>query len=308
MRHTRWIAPALAALALVAAGCGDDDNGNNGTPRPTATRAATRTPTTAAATATAGAATPTRTATPLPGETNTPAATSTPGGTFAGAETVQKFVSGVLGSVAGLSDLAGGGSTGSVRAGRAAIALPPIPIPCTNGGTIQTSCTPGGSGGELLFTFSQCRNRGGGAETYIDGLIGIDSPAGCPGIPLPTGQAFGVDVDARIETTAGGRTTAGDFDVVETVVLNADGSSTVDAQGTVDTECTGPVTFETIEPLVYPAGAECGTGGLMRVSLDAGDTLVRLTAGGGIELDYDADGGVDASYARCTDAGLASCD
>ncbi len=44
-------------------------------------------------------------------------------------------------------------------------------------------------------------------------------------------------------------------------------------------------------------------------AIKAGQVFINnYGAGGGIELDYDADGGVDASYARCTDAGLASCD
>jgi hypothetical protein len=305
MIQVRWGAPLLAALLITAAGCGSDDDDNNGTPRPTATRTSTRTPTTVPtsppATPTAGGPTLTPTATQIP------AATNTPGG-FAGAETVQKFVSGVLGSIAGLSDLAGGGSSGQLQSGRAALVLPPIPVPCTNGGTTTIGCTASGTGSDLTFTFAQCRNRGGGAETYIDGLIAIDSPAGCPGVPLPTGQAFGVDVDARIESTAGGKTTAGDFDVLETVTLGADGSATVDASGSVDTECTGAVSFETIEPLVYPADAACGTGGAIRVMLDGGDSIVRLTSGGGVEIDYGADGSVDESYARCTDAALASCD
>lgn len=302
MQTTRWVA-AMAALCLVgAAGCGDDDNGGNGgTPRPTATTRPTNTPGGATPTQAAGA-TPTRTFTPVPGATNTPGGSS-------GAVTVQRFVSGVLGSIASLSDFAGGGTGAALRRGAAIqIPLPPIAVPCTNGGTLTTGCTPAGGGSDLTFTFDACRNRGGGAESFLDGTIAIDSPAGCPGIPLPVGQPFGVTVDARIEASGGGNDVAGDFDVVETVTLGNDGSATVEAAGSVDTSCTGAVSFETLQPLFYPAGAECGTAGVMRVQAGGESHRITLTAGGGVELDYGDDGSVDESFARCTDAGLAQCD
>lgn len=296
MRHLRFAAPALAVLLLGMAGCGDDDDddNNSGTPRPTATRTATRTATTVVPTVTPG------------GPTLTPTVTATPGGSSGGEETVQKFVSGVLGSIATLADFAGGNPQ-AATAGRAALQLPPIAVPCPSGGTIQTGCTPGGGGSELSFTFDGCTTSAGGARSFIDGTIAIDSPAGCPGVPLPVGQPFGVTVDARIEASGGGQTVAGEYDVVETVTYNADGSATVTAEGAVDTNCTGAVSFETIEPLVFPGGADCGTGGALRVMGDGADAIVRLTSGGGVEIDYGADGSVDDTYASCTAPALADC-
>ena len=220
---------------------------------------------------------------------------------------MQKFVSGVLGSIASLSDLAGGGSTTRAATDRASLQIPPIAIPCSAGGTIATACTPGGSGSQLTFTFDACRNGSGNAQTFIDGTFDIDSPNGCPGIPLPVGQAFGVVVDAHIEAGAGGNRTAGDFNVTETVTINADGSSMVDASGTVNTDCAGSVSFETIEPLVYPASGNCGTGGKLRATVDGEDSLVTLTPSGGLEIDYGADGSIDDSFASCTAAALARC-
>ncbi len=293
MGHLRWAAPALAGLLLGAAGCGDDDNGG-GTPGPT------RTPTVAAATVTPGGPTVTPTATALPGATNTP------GGTGGGEATVQRFVSGVLGSIASLADFAGGNPQAGV-AGRAALQLPPIAVPCPSGGTIQTGCTAAGGGSQLSFTFDGCRTSAGGASSFIDGTIAIDSPAGCPGVPLPVGQPFGVIVDARIEASGGGQTVAGEYDVMQTVTYGSDGSAVIETEGTVDTNCTGAVSFETLEPLVFPADAECGTGGALRVMADGSEAIVRLTGGGGVEIDYGADGSVDDSYARCTDAALADC-
>lgn len=301
MRQTTWAASALAALLLTAAGCGDDDDNNNGTPRPTATRTATRTATLAVPTETPGGPTRTPTATPIPNATNTP------GGGSASEATVQRFLSGVLSTVATLSDFAGGGSQAAATSGRAAIQLPPIAVPCPNGGTIQTGCTPDGGGANLTFTFAGCTTQGGGVRSFLDGTIAIDSPAGCPGVPLPVGQPFGVEVDATIEVTGRGENVGGSFNVVETVTLNADGSAVVEADGSVDTECTGAVSFETLEPLVYPANGDCATGGAMRVTVDGEASRVVFTAGGGLDVDYGDDGSIDESYASCTDPSLESC-
>lgn len=45
----------------------------------------------------------------------------------------------------------------------------------------------------------------------------------------------------------------------------------------------------------------------MRVRLDAGDSIVTFTAGGGLEIDYGADGSMDDAYRSCTDAKLKKC-
>ncbi|MFN8642657.1 MAG: hypothetical protein U0802_13770 [Candidatus Binatia bacterium] len=114
-------------------------------------------------------------------------------------------------------------------------------------------------------------------------------------------------VDATIEATGAGRNVKGSFDVSETVTQNADGSSVVEASGTVDTECTGAVSFETVEPLVYKKNADCASGGQMRVTVEQGDALIRFTESGGIEVDYSADGSIDDTFRSCTDAKLKKC-
>jgi hypothetical protein len=297
---TRRYAAALAVVCVAVAGCGSDDHhNNNGTPQPTATARPSNTPRSATPTQAAGA-TRTPTFTPVSGPTNTP-------GSSANAKTVQKFVSGVLSSVASLSDLAGGGSTTRAAVGRAALQIPPIAIPCTGGGTISTACSANGSGSQLTFTFAACKNGSGNAQTFIDGTFDIDSPNGCPGVPLPVGQAFGVHVDAHIEAGAGRSKVAGDFNVMETVTNNADGSSVVEASGTVATDCAGSVAFETVAPLTYPASGECGTGGQLRVTVGGQTALVTLTPSGGIDLDYDNNGTTDDSFTSCTAAALARC-
>jgi hypothetical protein len=302
MRQVRWAVAVLAALLISAAGCGDDHHSNGGgTPRPTATRTATRTSTVAVPTVTPGGPTLTPTATSVPQATNSPG-----GGSFGGSQTVQRFLSGVLGTVSSLSDFAGG-SSGALTAGRAEISLPPIAVPCLSGGTIQTGCTPDASGSQLSFTFNGCTTSTGGVRTFLDGVIAIDSPGSCPGVPLPVGQPFGVVVDATIEASGRGRNVSGSFDVSETVTQNADGSTVVEASGSVDTECTGAVAFETIEPLLYARNAECASGGSMRVTVEQGDALVTFTASGGIEIDYKADGSVDDTFRSCTDAKLKRC-
>jgi hypothetical protein len=299
MKRMQWAA-ALAALCLVAAGCGSDDSDNsNGTPKPTATRRPTNTPREATPTQVAGA-TRTPTFTPVSGPTNTP-------GSSANRATVQKFVSGVLSSIASLSDYAGASTSSRIATDRAALQIPPIAIPCTGGGTISTGCAASGGGSTLTFTFASCRNGSGNAQTFIDGSFEIDSPNGCPGVPLPTGQPFAVVVDAHIEAGAGRNKVAGDFDVEETVTLNADGSSIVEAAGTVSTDCAGTVSFETVEPLLFPASGDCGTGGQLRVSAGGETALVTLTSGGGVALDYDDDGTSDDTFTSCTAAALARC-
>jgi len=299
MRTMRWAA-ALAALCTVAAGCGSDDHhNNNGTPKPTATTRPTNTPRSATPTQAAGA-TRTPTLTPVSGPTNTP-------GSAASATKVQKFVSGVLSSIAGLSDFAGGGSTNRAAIGQAALQIPPIAIPCSGGGTLSTDCAPSSGGSQLTFTFAACRNGSGNAQSFIDGTFNITSPNGCPGVPLPIGQAFGIDVDAHIEAGAGHSKVAGDFNVSETVTLNADGSSVVEASGSVATDCAGTVSFETVEPLMYPASGDCGTGGQLRATVDGQTSLVTLTADGGLDLDYDNNGSVDDRFTSCTAAALARC-
>lgn len=301
MATTRWTTAALAVLLVTAAGCGDDDDNNNGTPRPTATRTATRTATVPVPTVTPGGPTLTPTATQVANATNTP------GGGSASEATVQRFVSGVLSTVASLSDFAGGGTQRAATSGRAAISLPPIAVPCPSGGTIQTGCTPAGGGSNLSFTFAGCTTQAGGVRSFLDGTIAIDSPGGCPGVPLPVGQPFGVEVDATIEVTGRGQNVGGSFNVVETVTLASDGSSVVEADGSVDTECTGAVSFETLEPLVYPSGADCATAGAMRVTVDGESSRVVFTAGGGLDVDYGDDGSIDESYDSCDDPSLESC-
>lgn len=300
MKHMHWAA-ALAALCLVAAGCGSDDNDNSagGTPKPTATRRSTNTPRAATPTQAAGA-TRTPTFTPVSGPTNTP-------GSSANHATVQKFVSSVLSSIASLADYAGADTGSRIASDRAALQIPPIAIPCTGGGTISTGCAARGGGSSLTFTFDSCRNGAGNAQTFLDGTFEIGSPNGCPGVPLPIGQPFTVVVDAQIEAGAGRNKVAGDFDVEETVTINADGSSIVEASGTVSTDCAGIVSFETIEPLHFPASGDCGTGGQLRVTAGADSAVVTLTGGGGVELDYDADGSADDTFASCTAAALARC-
>ncbi|MDX2165859.1 MAG: hypothetical protein SF182_02305 [Deltaproteobacteria bacterium] len=299
MKRIQWA--AVAALCLIVAGCGSDDDNNSGggTPKPTATKRPTNTPRAATPTQVAGA-TRTPTFTPVSGPTNTP-------GTSANRATVQKFVSGVLSSIAGLSDFAGVSTSSRLASDRAALQIPPIAIPCTGGGTISTGCAASGSGSTLTFTFDGCRNGSGNAQTFIDGTFDIDSPSGCPGVPLPVGQPFSVVVDAHIEAGAGRNKVAGDFDVAETVTLNADGSSIVEASGTVTTDCAGTVSFETVEPLQFPASGDCGTGGQLRVTAGGETALVTLTSGGGVALDYNNDGTADDSFASCTAAALARC-
>jgi hypothetical protein len=83
----------------------------------------------------------------------------------------------------------------------------------------------------------------------------------------------------------------------------------VTQDGTLTTDCTGAIQYETIEPLRLTAGEEpCPRAGLLRITLpDGAQSLTRYTASGGVEVDFGADNVVDQTFASCTDSALSVC-
>jgi hypothetical protein len=70
--------------------------------------------------------------------------------------------------------------------------------------------------------------------------------------------------------------------------------------GTVGTDCLGPVSLRTAEPLRVAPGDTCFTAGQLQVQF--GDaTLSASYADSGLDLDFGIDGSVEQHFATCTD-------
>jgi len=91
--------------------------------------------------------------------------------------------------------------------------------------------------------------------------------------------------------------------LVITMSEDADGNTIATINGTIDSTCLGgAVTFETIEPIVIPPGEDlCPTAGGIKITRGSSTATLTLTSTGGVEVDLDSDGTVDASYASCDD-------
>lgn len=293
------LALALAGATLV--GCGDDNS-----PAPTATGGAAATRTATKVPTQQGAATATRTAGASATFTPTPDAaqpTQTQGSNPAKAK-VETFVANAFGDLLNLSSfLSFGGS--SLTGGSAAVPGLPggitiPPVPCPSGGTLQIGC---GSGFEI--NFAQCKVAGGGAQSLIDGTFTIGGGGSCPSIPGP-GQPFNIGVDADISTSGGGQARNISINLSESILLSSEGTR-LEVNGDANVDCIGPVQIQTMEPIFVPTDAACPTQGAMRVGIAGTNSIIHSTAAGGIDLDLDADGSMDVSYANCDDPAPSSC-
>jgi hypothetical protein len=82
----------------------------------------------------------------------------------------------------------------------------------------------------------------------------------------------------------------------------------VTVDGTVSTNCTGSLTYDTVESVYTNTGADCPYAGVVRVTL-GDDTVAEIvfTKGGGVTFDYPVDGTVDDTFATCDDANITTC-
>jgi hypothetical protein len=82
----------------------------------------------------------------------------------------------------------------------------------------------------------------------------------------------------------------------------------ITVNGTVSTNCTGALTYETILPILANPDDECPFAGTLRVVL-ADDTLAKIffTDSGGVTLDYPEDGTPDDDHSSCEDSDIAQC-
>lgn len=267
-----------ACLCLIACDGGDDGGGGGGTPRPTNT--------------------------PGGQATNTPGgqATPTPVGPLTGDAAVQAFASSILSSLGDLADLtgAGGGGGGSQ--------IPSVPVPCPDGGTIAIACTATAGGSQSTYTFEDCRTVVEEAEldSFVDGSITLETTAACF-TPPPTSGTMTVGIDAAVDFTIGEQVLAGTFDLTEAITQATDGTRTLEVNGTGDVDCVGAFEIETTEALVLPPDADCLTAGEVLVDIGGTDSIIGATEGGGLDLDYDADGTADDTVNSCDDSELATC-
>jgi len=262
MDATKWLrlglfAAAMGAVTLV--GCGDDDDNNGGgTPRPTATAAAD-TPT------------PGGNPTATPDPDDTPAPTATPGGSGVSTE-VQAFVGSVVGSLAGLADIAN-------PSGGGAAPVFPITAPCNGGGTVTINCGPAGGGIRYELGLDQCDNPG----SYIDGDITLESGGNCLSNPFPTGSPATLTFVGDIETENPdtGAQFEGTMDSVSTFTVFANGDVEFSTSGSVSSDCIGgTATFDTTETIFIPSGGVCPTAGEMSMSLGGENHQISYDANG----------------------------
>ena len=86
-----------------------------------------------------------------------------------------------------------------------------------------------------------------------------------------------------------------------------DGTLYLDYEGTVGTDCLGPVDVTTEDFLQLRPGDACLTAGRLRVDLRQGTTAVEYTDSGGIAYDFGADGSIDEQLASCLDLRVEVC-
>ncbi len=275
-------------LAVVISGCGGDDDDAGSGP------AATRTPVASAPTAT-------RTHTPQPGA---PTATPTPTRPPSGGDTgnVEAVIANILPNITrltGFGALAGGGTSGP-RAKRQLS----IPVPCPAGGTLSFSC----NNGTTQIEFDQCSlsAQQGAPGVFIDGTFQQTVSGACFSVPAP-GSPIRVAFAGRIRTTNPITNQSIDvsFDTDVTVTNQADGTTLLSYEASVDDDCLGTVQVQTLEQVVIPSGAACPTAGRVRVTVRGETYEVRFTAGGGVEIFQG--GSLINTLASCQDASTAAC-
>jgi hypothetical protein len=177
-----------------------------------------------------------------------------------------------------------------------------------DGGTIAISCTATAGGSSSTYTFEDCRNivEEADLDSFIDGSITLETASACF-TPPPTTGTMMVGIDASVDLTTGEQVLAGTFALTEAITTATDGTRTLDVNGSGDVDCVGEFDIETTDPLVLPPDADCLTAGVVRVGIGGTDSIIGATEGGGLELDYDADGTADDTVNSCNDSELATC-
>lgn len=141
------------------------------------------------------------------------------------------------------------------------------------------------------------------------GHVLVDSESDIHGLEIGFGSMQEAD-GCRAAAALNGSLTSADFRVgtlfstvftdFHIVQAPQAGALLLGFNGTVDTDCLGPVTLSTIEPLRITPGDTCFSAGRLEAQLEAGRVSATYVASG-LDLDFGADGNVDRHFAACTD-------
>lgn len=166
--------------------------------------------------------------------------------------------------------------------------------------------------GPLLFGDPPCAIKGGGATTNgdIDYRFADGRKAGLlldeTVVAVEFFDFVGSCDPTRLVTDIDGRVEAGDGLLAGTAAARLDlrldltlETRTLDVSGSADLPAGGRVTLSTPEPLVYPLGASCFAGGVLRIAHAGGTTELRFPGGGAVAIDRDGDGTVDRTDPDC---------
>ncbi len=120
----------------------------------------------------------------------------------------------------------------------------------------------------------------------------------CTTTAVVTGGVFISDGETSFSEVVDLTLTHRDFGTYDCVTID----------GTVSTNCTVGLTFETISPVYTNDGADCPYAGVVDVTL-SDDTVARITFTdtGGVTFDYPVDGTPDVSFDTCDDPEIEDC-
>jgi hypothetical protein len=164
----------------------------------------------------------------------------------------------------------------------------------------------GGANGTITMNGTLVEeSQTGGNYALVASNLSIDvNSTGSPCV-----ATLSLDGGIAVTDVAGGRFLSESFDnLVMTVSEMANERVGFTLDGTLDVDCIGHVTFDTVEPIIFVIGAHCPVAGVLDVTLEDGtDARITYTPAGGVELDLDGDGTPDASFTSCDHEDLDDC-
>lgn len=126
----------------------------------------------------------------------------------------------------------------------------------------------------------------------------------------PCTEVIAADGGLDVSDRANGRQFAATFrDFRVGLTESGDGDSLIATlDGGVSSSCFGEIELDTLEPVEIGADDVCPSAGSLALNRPDGTrSLIRFTAAGSVEFDYDGNGTVDRAVASCVDASVAQC-
>lgn len=241
-------------------------------------------------------------ATPTAAPTRTP----TPGQPSGDSASVEKFITGFIGSFSDLTDVAspqgqGGGS-----------GFNPFPItsPCQIDGTQTFNCVAAAGGNEIEIQFDECLSRSGNLSTELEAIIVLNTAGNCLTNLFPPNSTYNMSFDGRVTETnlSTGAIFTADNDVIITFSVQSNGTVRMSLMGAGTASCIpGTSTFSTTEELVIPMNSDCPTSGRLRVEIAGEGAHEVIYSNSGVQIDLGADGSIDRQFNSCTDPSLEQC-